>query len=143
MRKKNPSQSFWDIKRLNDRMHEMAYMSKSSTSFNKHLLDYWVFIQGTYSWRGSLWRFSLTVIVNRGNSCKLKPDKKNVFVSRQWADLYQFRKFSKRTNLGWLFQFFTFGSQRRLVELLRYGEYDQLFISVICVLKTAQLSVLF
>ena len=38
-----PGQRFWDIKRLNDWMHEMTYMTKSSTSFNKQMLDYWVF----------------------------------------------------------------------------------------------------
>ena len=36
--------------------------------------------------------FLRTVIVNRGNSCELKP-KKNVLVLRQWADLFQFSKF--------------------------------------------------
>ena len=36
--------------------------------------------------------FLRTLIVNRGNSCELKP-KKNVLVLRQWADLFQFLKF--------------------------------------------------
>ena len=43
-----------------------------------------------------------------------------------------FLKFSKRTNLECIF---TFASQRRLLELLSYGEYDQLFISVVCFWK--------
>ena len=73
--------------------------------------------------------FLRTVIVNRGNSCELKP-KKNVLVLRQWADLYQFSKVSKRTNPEWHFKIFTFASQRRLLELLSYGEYNHLFISV-------------
>ena len=29
------------------------YMTKSRTSFNKQLLDYWVFIKGMHHWRGS------------------------------------------------------------------------------------------
>ena len=45
------------------------------------------------------------------------------------------RKSSKRTNPEWHFKIFTFVSQRRLVELLSYGEYNHLFISVICFLK--------
>ena len=35
--------------------------------------------------------FLRTVIVNRGNSCELKP-KKNLLVLRQWADLFYFLK---------------------------------------------------
>ena len=123
-------------------MHEMTYMTKSSTSFNKQMLDYWVFFKGMYNQRGSLWRFSSTVIVNRGNSCELKPNK-NVLARTNEQIYISFRKFSKRTNLGWLFSFFTFGSKRRLVELLSYGEYNQRFISLICFLETARLSVLF
>ena len=42
--------------------------------------------------------FLRTVIVNRGNSCELKPRKKNILFLRQWPDLYQFSKVSKRTN---------------------------------------------
>ena len=38
------------------------------------------------------------------------------------------------------FLIFTFASQRRLLELLSYGEYNQLVISVICFLKTSYLS---
>ena len=120
----------------------MTYMTKSSTSFNKQMLDYWVFIKGMYNQRGSLWRFSSTVIVNRGNSCELKPNK-NVLARTNEQIYISFRKFSNRTNLGWLFKFLTFGSQRTLVELLSYGEYNQRFISLICFLETAQLSVLF
>ena len=51
------------------------------------------------------------------------------------------RKSSKRTNPEWHFKIFTFASQRRLVELLSYGEYNHLFIFVICFLKTTHLSV--
>ena len=35
--------------------------------------------------------FLRTVIMNRGNSCELKP-RKSVLVLRQWADLFQFSK---------------------------------------------------
>ena len=60
---------------------------------------------------------------------RIEAQQKKTFLSRVNEQSYiSFRKFSKRTNLGWLFQFFTFGSQRRLVELPSYGEYDQLFI---------------
>ena len=53
-----------------------------------------------------------------------------------------FRKFSKRTNVDQNFFFcFTFASQCKLFELLSYGEYNQLFTSVICFLKTTHLSV--
>ena len=85
--------------------------------------------------------FLRTVIVNRGNSCELKP-KKNVLVLRQWADLYQFSKVSKRTNPEWNFKIFTFASQRRLLELLSYGEYNHVYFSVTCFLKTTHLSVI-
>ena len=74
--------------------------------------------------------FFQTVIVNRGNSCKSKPKKKTFlsFVSEQ-SYITFFSKFSKRTNLELIF---TFASQSRLLELLSYGEYNQLFISVVC-----------
>ena len=38
------------------------------------------------------------------------------------------------------FLIFTFASQRRLLELLSYGEHNHLFISVICSLKITHLS---
>ena len=122
----------------------MTYMTKSSTSFNKHVLGYSAFITERNI---KLTRFPVTfpstVIVNWGNSCKLKPQKKT-FLLRINEQIYiSFRKSSKRTNLGWLFQFFTAGSQRRWLELLSYGGYSQLFISVICFLKTTHSSVLF
>ena len=85
--------------------------------------------------------FLRTVIVNKGNSCEFKP-KKTVLVLHQWADLYQFSKVSKRTNPEWRFKIFTFAGQRRLLELLSYGEYSHLFISVTCFLKTTQLFVI-
>ena len=46
-----PGQSLWDIKHLNDRMHGIynyIYMTKSSTSFIRHLLDYQGFIKEMY-----------------------------------------------------------------------------------------------
>ena len=80
--------------------------------------------------------FLRTVIVNRGNSYELKP-KENVLVLRQWADLYQFSTKPRMT-----YKFFTFAIQRRLLELLSYGEYNHLFISVTCFLKKTHLSVI-
>ena len=37
---------------------------------------------------------------------------------------------------------FAFASQRRLLELLSYGEYNHLYFSVTCFLKTTLLSVI-
>ena len=42
--------------------------------------------------------------------------------------------------MNFFLNFFTFASQRRLLELLSYGEHNHLFISVICSLKTTYLS---
>ena len=56
----------------------------------------------------------------------------------QRADSYLF---SKVFGTHKSFLIFTFASQRRLLELLSYGEYNQLSISVICFLKTTLLSV--
>ena len=48
-----------------------------------------------------------------------------------------FLEFSKCTNLELFFVLiFTFASQRRLLELLSYGEYNHLYISDTCFLKT-------
>ena len=101
------------------------------------MLEYRVFIKEIYNLRGSLLQ---TAIVNRGNSCKPKPKKS--FLSCVSEQSYiSFLEFSKCTNLEWFFfLIFTFASQRRLLELLSYGEYNQLFISVICFLKTTHLS---
>ena len=52
---------------------------------------------------------------------------KKKFLSCVNEQIYtSFRKFSKRTNLEWHFLIFTFASQRRLLESLSYGEYNQL-----------------
>ena len=69
--------------------------------------------------------------------------RKNVLVLRQWADLFQFSKFGNiqtQNNilkflllLFWLY---------RLLELLSYGEYYHIYISVTCFLKTTHLSVI-
>ena len=83
--------------------------------------------------------FLRTIIVYKGNSCKFKP-RKNILVLRQWEDLYSFSKVSKRTNVEWNFNFFTFASQCKLFEFPSYG-YNDLFISVPCFLKTTRLSV--
>ena len=65
--------------------------------------------------------FLRTVIVNRRNSCELKP-KKNLLVLRQWADLFQFSKFRNVQTQNNILNFFTFVSQRRLLKLLSYGD---------------------
>ena len=61
------------------------------------------------------------------------------FVNQQIC--IRFRKFSKRINVEWILNYFTFASQCKLFELLRYGESNHLFISVICFLETTHLSV--
>ena len=67
---------------------------------------------------------------------------KRTFLSCINEQIYMsLRKSSKRTNPEWHFKIFTFASQRRLVELLSYGEYNHIFISVICFLKATNLSV--
>ena len=69
----------------------------------------------------------------QGKFMQIEAKKKNILVFRQWTELYYFfSKFSKRTNLELIF---TFASQSRLLELLSYGEYNQLFISVVCFWK--------
>ena len=65
--------------------------------------------------------FLRTVIVNRRNSCELKP-KKNLLVLRQWADLFQFSKVRNVQTQNNILNFFTFVSQRRLLKLLSYGD---------------------
>ena len=115
-------------------------MTKLSASFNKQLLEYWGFVKKCISEEVPRGFFIRTVIVNRGNSCELKP--KKTFLSCINEQIYiSLRKSSKRTNPEWHFKIFTFASQRRLVELLSYGEYNHLFISVVCFLKTTHLSV--
>ena len=85
-------------------MHEMTYIwqSQAPVSINmsltiKCLLKECKAEEVPYS------LFFRMVIVNRGNSCELKPKKKTILVLRQWADLYQFSKVSKRTHLEWHF----------------------------------------
>ena len=53
----------------------------------------------------------------------------------------RFRKFSERTNVELNFNFVTFASHCKLFGLPSYGEYSNLFISVVCFLKTSHLSV--
>ena len=79
--------------------------------------------------------FLRTVIMNRGNSSELKP-KKKVLVWRQWADLFQFSKIRNVQTQNNLLKYLLFASQRRLLELLSYGEYNHLYISDTCFLKT-------
>ena len=83
--------------------------------------------------------FLRTVIMSRGNSCELKPKKKTFFSCVNEQIHISLEKFSKCINLEWNFEILTCASQRRLLELLSYGEYDQLFISVICFLKRTRL----
>ena len=117
-------------------------MTKSSTSFNKQLLDYWGFIKEMYYWRGSPWLFSSNGYREQRKFMRIETEKKNALVLRQWPDLHHFSKVSKRTNPEWHFKIFTFASQRRLLELLSYGEYNHLYFSVTCFLKTTHLSVI-
>ena len=61
---------------------------------------------------------------------------------RQWADLFQFSKFRNVQTQSNILKIFTFVSQRRLLELLSYGECNHLYISDTCFLKTTHLSVI-
>ena len=84
--------------------------------------------------------FLQTIIVNRGNSSKLSQEKPFYFCVNELICI-RFQKFSIRANVDQNFIFFTFASQWKLFELLSYGEYNHLFISLICFLKTTHLSV--
>ena len=53
------------------------YMTKSRTSFNKQLLDYWVFIKGMHHWRGSLCLSSSNGHHEQGNFIRIEFEKKN------------------------------------------------------------------
>ena len=61
---------------------------------------------------------------------------KKVLVWRQWADLFQFSKIRNSQTQNNILKFLLFASQRRLLELLSYGEYNHLYISDTCFLKT-------
>ena len=52
------------------------YMTKSRTSFNKQLLDYWVFIKGMHHWRGSLCLSSSNGHHEQGNFMRIEFEKK-------------------------------------------------------------------
>ena len=83
----------------------------------------------TTHWRGPSWVFSLNSYHEQRKFMQIE------------AIYIRFRKFSKRANLEWYFKIFTFPSQRRLLELLNYGEYNHIFTSVVCFLKKTHLSV--
>ena len=84
--------------------------------------------------------FLRTVIVNRGNSCELKPRKKK---RSCLASMARFISVLERfeTYKPYHLKIFTFASKRVLLELLSYGECNHPFISVTCFLKTTHLSV--
>ena len=89
-----------------------------------------------YDWRAPLRLF----FSNEGIHANLSREKPFLFCVNE--EIYiRFRKFSERTNVEWNFIFFTFASQCKLCGLLSYGEYSNLFISVVCFLKTTHLSV--
>ena len=52
------------------------YMTKSRTSFNKQLLNYWVFIKGMYHWRGSLCLSSSDGHHEQGKFMRIKSEKR-------------------------------------------------------------------
>ena len=74
-------------------MHEMTHIwqSQAPVSINSCLTIVGL-LKKRISEEVSCGFFLRTVIVNRGNSCELKP-KENVLVLRQWADFFQFSKF--------------------------------------------------
>ena len=71
-----PGQSFWDIKLLNDRMHEMTYtwQNQAPVSINRFLtIEY--LLKDCLTKEVPRVSFLRTVIMSRGNSCELKPPK--------------------------------------------------------------------
>ena len=71
---------------------------------------------------------------------RIEAEKKKTFFSCVNEQIYiSLEKFFKCINLEWNFEILTCASQRRFLELLSYGEYDQIFISVICFLKRSRL----
>ena len=66
---------------------------------------------------------------------------KNILILCQRADLYSFSKVFETYRSRMILKIFTFASQRRLLELINYGEYNHRYTSVICFLKTTHLSV--
>ena len=88
-----PGQSLWDIKHLNDRMHGITYIWQSQAPVSLiSCLTIKGLLKKCISEEVPCGFFLWTVIVNRGNSCELKP-KKNLLVLLQWADLFKFSKF--------------------------------------------------
>ena len=102
--------------------------------------DYWVFIKGMYNvlkrslvalfFEQLLWTEEIHANWSRKKHSCLVSKSRFIFVFEY-----------KRTNLEWYFEIFTFTSQRRLLELPNYDEYNHLFTSVVCFLKTTHLSV--
>ena len=119
----------------------MGSFFPSFFSLYKQVLDYWMFINEMYNWRAPLRLFSSNYYrEQRGIHANLSREKSFLFcVNHRF--LFRFREFSKRANVEWNFISFTFASQWNLFEFLSYGEYNHLFISVICFLKTTHLSV--
>ena len=54
--------------------------------------------KSSYFWRGSLWLFSSNGYREQKKFMRIETEKKKVLVLRQWPDLYQFSKVSRRTN---------------------------------------------
>ena len=116
------------------------YMTKSRTSFNKQLLNYWVFIKGMYQWRGSLCLSSSNGHHEQGKFIRIESEKKWTYLSCVNEQIYiSLENFSNRINLEWKFWILTCANQCRLLELLSFGKYNQVFISDICFLKRTRL----
>ena len=106
-------------------------------SLYKQVLDYWVFIKEMYNSAAFFFeRLSWT----EGIHANLSQEKSFLFCVNEQICI-RFREFSKRANVEWNFISFTFASPWKSFELLSYGEYNNLFTSLICFLKTTHLSV--
>ena len=92
----------------------------------------------TTYWRGPSWLFSLNSYYEQKKFMQIEAVR-NILVLCQRADLYSFSKVFETYKSRMII--FTFTSQRRLLELPNYGEYNHLFTSVVCFLKTTHLSV--
>ena len=98
-----------------------------------------------YNWRAPLQLFFFffeRLSWTEGIRANLSREKKNHSCSASTSRfVFVFESFlSYKFRTKFLF-FFTFTSQCKLFELLSYGEYNHIFISVICFVKTTHLSI--
>ena len=80
------------------------YMTKSRTSFNKQLLNYWIFIKGMYHWRGSLCLSSSDGHHEQGKFVRIESEKRYYYLSCVNGQIYiSLENLSNGINLEWKF----------------------------------------